>query len=80
MGLEVGVSTGRFAVPLGIRIGVEPANAMAEIARKRGIEVYDAKGEKLPFDDESFGLFVDGHHSMLSAQPPSGTSRSNKSS
>ncbi len=32
-GLEIGVGTGRFAVPLGIKIGVEPARAMAEIAK-----------------------------------------------
>jgi ubiquinone/menaquinone biosynthesis C-methylase UbiE len=57
-GLEVGVGTGRFAVPFGIWIGVEPAKAMAEIARKRGIEVYDAKGEKLPFDDDSFDFVL----------------------
>jgi ubiquinone/menaquinone biosynthesis C-methylase UbiE len=40
-GLEIGVGTGRFAVPLGIRVGVEPAKAMAEVARKRGIEVHE---------------------------------------
>ncbi|MCD4765984.1 MAG: class I SAM-dependent methyltransferase [Methanosarcinales archaeon] len=57
-GLEVGVGTGRFAVPLGIRIGVEPAKAMADIAQKRGIEVYEAKAEKLPFDDSSFDFVL----------------------
>ncbi|NOR48350.1 MAG: methyltransferase domain-containing protein, partial [Methanosarcinaceae archaeon] len=57
-GLEVGVGTGRFAVPLGIRIGVEPAKAMADISRKRGIEVYEAKAEKLPFDDSSFDFVL----------------------
>ncbi len=57
-GLEVGVGTGRFAVPLGIRVGVEPAKAMADIARKRGIEVYEAKAEKLPFDDSSFDFVL----------------------
>ncbi len=59
-GLEVGVGTGRFALPLGIKIGVEPARAMADMARKRGIEVYEAKAESLPFDNSSFDfvLFV----------------------
>lgn len=57
-GLEVGVGTGRFAVPLGIRVGVEPAKAMAEIARKRGIEVYEGKAEALPFPDSSFDLVL----------------------
>ena len=57
-GLEVGVGTGRFTVPLGIKVGVEPAHAMAEIARKRGIEVYEVRAEVLPFDDESFDFVV----------------------
>jgi hypothetical protein len=39
-GIEIGVGTGRFAAPLGIKVGVEPARAMGEIARReRGIEV-----------------------------------------
>ena len=29
LGLEIGVGTGRFAVPLGLQVGVEPAAAMA---------------------------------------------------
>ncbi|KAA0004035.1 MAG: class I SAM-dependent methyltransferase [Thermoplasmata archaeon] len=57
-GLEIGVGTGRFAIPLGIRIGVEPAKAMADIAKKRGIEVYKAKAEKLPFNDKSFDFVL----------------------
>jgi ubiquinone/menaquinone biosynthesis C-methylase UbiE len=57
-GLEVGVGTGRFAAPLGIQIGVEPAKAMADIARKRGIKVYEAKAEELPFDSESFDFVL----------------------
>ncbi|KAF5433657.1 Ubiquinone/menaquinone biosynthesis C-methylase UbiE [Candidatus Methanophagaceae archaeon] len=57
-GLEVGVGTGRFAVPLGIQIGVEPARAMADIARKRGITVYEAKAEELPFDNDSFDFIL----------------------
>ncbi len=57
-GLKVGVGTGRFAVPFGIHIGVEPAQAMANIARKRGIEVYKAIAEDLPFADESFDFIL----------------------
>jgi ubiquinone/menaquinone biosynthesis C-methylase UbiE len=53
-GLEVGVGTGRFASRVGIKIGVEPAQAMASVARQRGIEVYEARAEALPFADESF--------------------------
>ncbi len=38
-GVEIGVGTGRFAEPLGIKIGVDPSKRMGEIARKRGIRV-----------------------------------------
>jgi ubiquinone/menaquinone biosynthesis C-methylase UbiE len=57
-GLEVGVGTGRFALRLGIKVGVEPAHAMASIARQRGIEVYEARAEELPFGNESFDFVV----------------------
>jgi ubiquinone/menaquinone biosynthesis C-methylase UbiE len=53
-GVEIGTGTGRFSVPFGISIGVEPSVAMAEIARSRGIAVYDAKAESLPFHDGAF--------------------------
>ena len=57
-GLEVGVGTGRFAAPLGIKVGVEPAHATASIARQRGIEVYEARAEELPFAGESFDFVI----------------------
>ena len=37
-GIEIGIGSGRFAIPLGIKIGVEPSRKMREIAQKRGIE------------------------------------------
>ena len=57
-GLEIGVGTGRFAVPLGIDVGVEPAESMAKLARRRGIKVFRAVAEALPFRRDSFGLVV----------------------
>ncbi|HAY21239.1 MAG TPA: SAM-dependent methyltransferase [Desulfobacterales bacterium] len=56
--LEVGVGTGRFAEPLGIKIGVEPARAMAEIAGKRGIEVIQGYAEALPLAPGSFDVVL----------------------
>ncbi|MDO8131603.1 MAG: hypothetical protein Q6355_06850, partial [Candidatus Brocadiales bacterium] len=44
-GVEIGVGTGRFSIPFGIKVGIEPPRAMAEIARKRGINVFEAKAE-----------------------------------
>ena len=53
-GIEIGVGSGRFAIPLGIKGGVEPSRKMSEIARKGGIEVIDCVAENLPFDDSQF--------------------------
>ncbi len=53
-GIEIGVGSGRFAAPLGIKVGVEPSGKMREIARKRGIEVIDGVAEELPFDALKF--------------------------
>ncbi len=51
-GLEVGVGTGRFAAPLGIKFGIEPSKAMAEVAKKRGIEVIEMNAEEMNFEEE----------------------------
>ncbi len=53
-GIEIGVGSGRFAAPLGIKIGVEPSNEMGKLAQKRGIEVINGMAESLPFDDSQF--------------------------
>jgi ubiquinone/menaquinone biosynthesis C-methylase UbiE len=53
-GIEVGVGSGRFAAPLGIRLGVDPSSKMRELARNRGITAIDGAAEKLPFDDCRF--------------------------
>jgi SAM-dependent methyltransferase len=57
-GLEVGVGSGRFAEPFGIRFGVEPSRAMRRLAKSRGIEVYDAAAENLPFADGRFDFVL----------------------
>jgi len=58
LGLEVGVGTGRFAVPLGLTVGVEPSARMAQVARQRGVRVCQAVGERLPFRDGPFDLVL----------------------
>ncbi len=57
-GIEIGVGSGRFAEPLGIRLGVEPSNKMGKIAMARGIKVKRCAAENLPFKDCSFGLVL----------------------
>ncbi|MCK5793622.1 MAG: methyltransferase domain-containing protein [Anaerolineales bacterium] len=57
-GLEVGVGSGKFAAPLGIKIGVEPSQKMADKARALGINVYPGVAEALPFPDDSFDFVL----------------------
>ncbi|HEC93058.1 MAG TPA: SAM-dependent methyltransferase [Candidatus Atribacteria bacterium] len=54
--IEIGVGSGKFAMPLGIKIGIDPSPRMREIAEKRGIEVIDAIAEDLPFKNSQFEL------------------------
>lgn len=53
-GLEVGVGSGRFAVPLGIRYGIDPSENLVAMARGRGIEAVIGRGEYLPFRNDQF--------------------------
>ena len=53
-GLEVGIGSGRFSAPLGIRLGVDPSRKMRELARSKGMEAIDGVAENLPFDDCRF--------------------------
>jgi SAM-dependent methyltransferase len=55
-GIEIGIGTGRFAAPLGITRGIEPSRPMAELAKKKGIEVIPGVAERLPFRDGEFGF------------------------
>jgi SAM-dependent methyltransferase len=57
-GLEVGVGSGRFAEPFGIKIGLEPSAAMRRLAQSKGIEVYDGVAESLPFAGERFDFVL----------------------
>ncbi len=59
-GLEVGVGTGRFAVPLGVSDGVDPSWPMLKVARRRGIRTVLGVAEALPYGDNTFDqvLFV----------------------
>ncbi len=53
-GVEIGIGTGRFAAPFGIRIGVEPSINMAHITARRNIAVCLGVGERLPFRNGQF--------------------------
>lgn len=72
-GLEIGVGTGWFAAPLGIKVGLDPSPAMLAAAAARGIETVEGCAERLPFADASFDhalvvttlCFVDSPPAML---------------
>jgi ubiquinone/menaquinone biosynthesis C-methylase UbiE len=53
--LEVGVGSGRFAQALRIETGIDPSAKLLEMAEKRGITTFLARGEDELFDKESFG-------------------------
>ena len=57
-GVEVGVGSGKFAGPLGIRTGVEPSEKMAAKARDQGIRVFLGVAEALPFRDSRFDFVL----------------------
>ncbi len=59
-GIEVGIGSGKFAVPFGIRTGVEPSREMALKARQQGIQVIAGVAEHLPLtaDCVDFVLMV----------------------
>jgi SAM-dependent methyltransferase len=74
LGLAVGVGTGRFAAPLGVQMGIDPAREVLDYATNRGISTVQASAEALPFADSSFDYalsvtticFVDDARAMLS--------------
>jgi SAM-dependent methyltransferase len=54
LGLEIGVGTGRFASPLGIKVGVDPSMAMLRSAVERGVRGIQGAAEALPFKPAVF--------------------------
>ena len=53
-GVEIGMGTGRFAHPLGVRDGVEPSGEMRRLASRKGLKLYNAVAEALPFQNGSY--------------------------
>jgi SAM-dependent methyltransferase len=71
--LEIGVGSGRFAAPLGVRFGIDPVIEMLGYARSRGVAVARAIAGALPFPAATFDCvlavttlcFVDDASAML---------------
>ena len=57
-GLEIGAGSGRFAQPLGVKVGTDPSINMLRLAKKRGVEAVQGVGEALPFKDCTFDFVL----------------------
>jgi SAM-dependent methyltransferase len=57
-GIEIGVGSGRFAAPLGIKLGLDPSKEMRKLAQKRGIQVIDGVAEAIPFGNSEFDFVL----------------------
>jgi ubiquinone/menaquinone biosynthesis C-methylase UbiE len=55
-GIEVGVGSGRFAVPLNVPFGIDPSLAMLKIAKNKGIKVSLGVAEALPLKSKTFNF------------------------
>ena len=55
-GIEIGIGTGRFAVPLGIQWGLDPSKKMLQLAKERGLETIEGIAEHLPFHEGCFNF------------------------
>ena len=57
-GIEIGVGSGRFAAPLGIKLGLEPSSKMRMLSKKRMIDLIDSIAENLPFRSSIFDFVL----------------------
>jgi len=57
-GVEIGIGSGIFALPLGIKEGCDPSAVMREKAVERGIRAIDGIAENLPYEDESIDFVL----------------------
>ncbi len=59
-GFEIGIGSGLFARPFGIKEGIEPSSKMREKAKERNLKIFDAVAENLPYRNKSkdFALMV----------------------
>src|SRR4030065_1872511 len=58
LGVEIGAGTGRFSIPFGIKIGIEPSEEMARLAQSRGLLIARAVAEELPFADHTIDYIL----------------------
>lgn len=57
-GIEIGIGTGRFALPLGITEGIEPSLVMRNFAVSKGLKVIEGVAEELPLADNNYDFAI----------------------
>ncbi len=57
-GIEVGIGTGRFAIPLNIAEGIEPSAAMRNYSERLGLRVFEGVAENLPLENDSYDFVL----------------------
>ncbi|MBN1300680.1 MAG: class I SAM-dependent methyltransferase [Melioribacteraceae bacterium] len=57
-GIEIGIGSGRFAVPLKIKEGIEPSAAMRDFSSRLGLKVYDGTAENIPLKDNLYDFVL----------------------
>ena len=58
--IEIGIGSGLFAVPLGIKKGIDPSETMIKLGKKRELEIIKGVAENLPWKDNliNYALMV----------------------
>jgi SAM-dependent methyltransferase len=56
--LEIGVGSGRFAQALGIETGIDPSIEFVKMAKLRGINAFQGRGEQELFGEGTFGTVI----------------------
>jgi hypothetical protein len=67
-GIDVGIGTGRFALPLGIEKRNELSRSMAKISKGKGIDIVAGVAENLPYINSQFDFCLYGHLVLFSCQ------------
>lgn len=57
-GVEIGIGSGKFSAPLGIKLGVEPSSKMRMLSKRKKIDLIDSISENLPFKNSAFDFVL----------------------
>ncbi|TFF99962.1 MAG: class I SAM-dependent methyltransferase [Promethearchaeota archaeon] len=58
LSIEIGVGSGRFSTPFGIKLGIDPSRKMRALSKRRNISVIDSIGESLPLRTSIFDIVL----------------------